>query len=741
MARPLWTVGVTWMAVLAIAAFLPLNVTVLFAALCALIFVATCFVSSLRRKWAFPVVFLAAGIAFSLYAAREILVYRPAVRWSGQAVQVEAQVVEMDESGAVDLRVVEDGALPRGTGITLYLGDQAEYPDLYDRVSGRLTVMAEDLSDLRNLGYKAGGFYLTAFPEEYGGAALHYEAMEPPWTAVFQDAGRRARDLILTHLPDDRGELASLISVGRGELSEEALEDFRLSGVSHIIAVSGLHMVILSQAVLSLLKKCRLPSRLASLLAILGVGGYTVLVGFRASVVRAGILCIVVLLGSCVKRRADSLNSMGLALILLLAADPYAAYDIGLQLSFAACLGLLWLYPFLWEHLRRLWVPSVTPGRDIPVIPIWRRVFGRLLDAICITLSAMIPTLPFTAFWFGSLSLIAPLTNLLTVFPASLLLMAACLGLALHGLPLLTVLTKPLFLAAGLLSDYLLRVTHLLASLPFAAVAVRDGYLLLWLPAALGLLILGWRLSRGKGLRRAAALAAIALFCGLFARTVSMRGVTTLTVARRTASLEVLMERDGHAGAVLSGESDGSALEAMLREHGIGTLDFLVVTDGRSNQLTGLPIILDRYIADTVFLYPNGLDSCEAIAPEFASAFPLENATCTFWGGESLLWRDGFLKMEMGNTRLLFCSEEGDASRLPVDWRETHLVLYGGVPPLHAGAIRASAGVMSCSLDALSTALKGIPRTSYPIRIVQQETEDLTLMTRGYGDLTWKVWL
>lgn len=60
-------------------------------------------------------------------------------------------------------------------------------------MSGRLTVMAEDLSDLRNLGYKAGGFYLTAFPEEYGGAALHYEAMEPPWTAVFQDAGRRAR--------------------------------------------------------------------------------------------------------------------------------------------------------------------------------------------------------------------------------------------------------------------------------------------------------------------------------------------------------------------------------------------------------------------------------------------------------------------------------------------------------------------------------------------------------------------
>lgn len=98
--------------------------------------------------------------------------------------------------------------------------------------------------------------------------------------------------------------------------------------------------------------------------------------------VRAGILCIVVLLGSCVKRRADSLNSMGLALILLLAADPYAAYDIGLQLSFAACLGLLWLYPFAGTSAAIM--GSVRhAGRDIPVIPIWRRVFGRLLDAIC----------------------------------------------------------------------------------------------------------------------------------------------------------------------------------------------------------------------------------------------------------------------------------------------------------------------------------------------------------------------
>lgn len=740
MARPLWAVGFTWLVVLAAAALLPLNVTVLLAALCALLFVATLFISPLRRKRALPVVILAAGIAFSLYAAKEIRIYRPAARLDGRTVQVEAQVIETYTNGAFDLQVVGECDIPKGVGLILYLGDQAEYPDLYDRVSGRLTLKAKDLSRLRNLGYKAGGFYLTAVPEEYGGAALRYEAMEPPWTAPFQKAGRLAHGILMSYLPDERGELASLISVGRGSLSGETRDAFSMSGVSHLIAVSGLHMMILSQALLFLLKKLRIPKRPAALLTMTAVFGYMAMVGFRASVVRAGILCIVVLLGACIKRRADSLNSIGLALILLLAADPYAAYDIGLQLSFAAALGILWLYPFLRERTRRFIIRSAEP-----TLPFWRRalgvLLGKVLDALCVTLSAMLPTLPLTVFWFGSLSLIAPLTNLFTVFPASLLLMTSCLGVAVYGVPLLSILAKPLFLAAGLLADYLLRVTRFFASLPFAAVTVRDGYLLFWLPAALGLLFLGWRLCRGRGVRCAAAAAAIALFGGLGIRTVSMRGVTTLTVAHGTASMEVLIEREGHAGAVITGDDDGSNLVRLLKERGIGRLDFLVVTGGTVGKLARLPSILQTYTADTVYLYPSGQTACAAIASQFRRACPLENASCTFWNGETLLWQDGFLRVTFGETRVLVCSGEGDAAEIPKSWRETHLVLYSGDPPLHAGAIRAAAGVMACRPDKIQTALKGIPRTGYDIRVPQDEQADVALMTRGHGDVVWKSWL
>ena len=163
MARPLWAVGLTWLLVLAAAAFLPLNVTILLAALCVLLGVATLLIPLLRKKRALPVVFLAAGIACSLYAVREVLVYRPAARLDGRTVQVEAQAIRIASNGVVDLQVVEEGEIPKGVKLILFLDDQSEFPDLYDRVSGRLTVYAEDLSNPRNLGYKAGGSIWSLF--------------------------------------------------------------------------------------------------------------------------------------------------------------------------------------------------------------------------------------------------------------------------------------------------------------------------------------------------------------------------------------------------------------------------------------------------------------------------------------------------------------------------------------------------------------------------------------------------
>lgn len=168
-------------------------------------------------------------------------------------------------------------------------------------------------------------------------------------------------------------------------------------------------------------------------------------------------------------------------------------------------------------------------------------------------------------------------------------------------------------------------------------------------------------------------------------------------------------------------------------------MDFLVVTDGTEGDLARLPHLLEAYIADTVYLYPAGRGPCAAIAPEFRRAYPLENASCTFWGGETLLWRDGFLRMEFGDTRVLFCSREGDAARLPGELGGRRIWSFSARSrPCTQGRSGATSGVMACRADRMPTALKGIPRSDYEIRATQREQSDLALMTRGRGDMTWK---
>lgn len=130
-------------------------------------------------------------------------------------------------------------------------------------------------------------------------------------------------------------------------LSPDVTFGFRQAGLSHLLAVSGLHMAILAQAVLGLLRFLRVPRRWAALGAAGVVVPFMLLTGMTPSVVRSGVMCLVLLAGQLLRRRADSRNSLGFALLLLVLPNPYVVLDVGLQLSFAATVGLVALGPWM----------------------------------------------------------------------------------------------------------------------------------------------------------------------------------------------------------------------------------------------------------------------------------------------------------------------------------------------------------------------------------------------------------
>ena len=174
-------------------------------------------------------------------------------------------------------------------------------------------------------------------------------------------------------------------------------------------------------------------------------------------------MLIMVLLAPLFEREDDALTSLSLALMLILLANPFAAASIGLQLSFAAMAGILWLTPKL--------CAVISTDR--------RRIGKSILTSFAVTAGASVFTVPLCAYYFGILSLIAPLSNLLCLWAASATFMASfvCTVLGFIFAPLARILAFIPHIGAR----YILTAAKLLCRIPYHAIFFANSFLKYWL--------------------------------------------------------------------------------------------------------------------------------------------------------------------------------------------------------------------------------------------------------------------
>lgn len=462
MKRPLWVIGLAYAAGLLVAALAGLNTSLWLGVVCLLLLAGALLFPALRRRAAVTAVLLTGAAAFFAFAGTETLTVRPLAALSGTVQTVTGQVVKISDR-VCSVKAEADG-VPKGTVIALSVGRDKAMPALYDRISGEMLLQALPARS----GLKADGAQLKGSLTVYGPEGLTMETpAKKPLLAGVAEMRDRFSDSIRRRLPGDEGALVTAMCTGdKTALSPDVKFGFRQAGLSHLLAVSGLHMAILAQAVLGLLRFLRVPRRWAALGAAGVVVPFMLLTGMTPSVVRSGVMCLVLLAGQLLRRRADSRNSLGLALLLLALPNPYVVLDVGLQLSFAATVGLVVLGPWM-QDKAFAWLRRGRPEEW--EIPGWAR---RPTAALCVSLAAMLPTLPIVAVTFGELSLIAPLSNLAAVFPSTLLVVSGCLAMVLDAVPFLGWAARGLLLAAGLVAKYLLGLTGGVAGWRFATVSM-----------------------------------------------------------------------------------------------------------------------------------------------------------------------------------------------------------------------------------------------------------------------------
>lgn len=196
-------------------------------------------------------------------------------------------------------------------------------------------------------------------------------------------------------LPRREGILLKALLFGSdGEMPDDMKDVFNKTGVRHMVAVSGQHVAILVPLLLFLFLSCGVRKRPALAWTLVAILLFIALTGMSASAVRAGIMGTMALGAKMLGRMSSPLRPLALAATAMLILNPLLiSRDLGFQLSFAATLGIILLYPWLRESL--------------PLIP----KKGFIGDALALTISAQVFTLPLSIGSFHYVSLVSPLTN------------------------------------------------------------------------------------------------------------------------------------------------------------------------------------------------------------------------------------------------------------------------------------------------------------------------------------------
>lgn len=733
MARPLAVIGFTYFLSLMAASVMGLSLTVVVAVLLALFFIMALVFRLFQKRPAVMAALLTGVAAMTLFGYHQAAVVIPQERMAGKDVPFKAVVLDEIErdngSRCYVVTVTESADLPKGTRLLLWTADRETVFERYEVIGGEAASLRLVGSDRFFSSSKADGIRLQGWLST--GAEITLEGTHRPWYSFLFNIRDKLGSNIREELPGQDGALLMSMCLGNTNgLSGENELAFRGAGLSHLLAVSGLHTSVIAGGVLALLKLLRVPKRGAAVVTSFVILAFMVITGGTPSVMRAGIMCLVLLAGMLVNRKPDGLNSLGLALLLILIGDIDALYDIGLWLSFAAAWGLLVMVPFWRGYILRC--------------PFWikHKFFVPVAETLLVTMSATLATLPIIALSFGEFSMISPAANLLAVLPGSLLVEFGCLAAVVGCLPMLAPVSHLLFVVARGIASYLFAVVGRLGTTPLSRVRLDKPYLLFWLLTSLLFVYLGWRLLQIRGLRLSLALSLILLFFGVGTEMIAMKGVTSINALNAGNGNAVLLEKDGHRGLVMAGNSKGFAgrVASSLYYKGISQLDFIVLSDGSDRATFEIGTLLQAVETDCVLYPKEGTNSYQVEAFTSAQAaaircIPLENAQVTLWDeGELIRLEDGWLRLCMGQTRLLFCPEGGDAAALPNNWKQAHLVFFQVTPPQNAHILESLGGVMSCYAEKLPESAPLLPWGNYPLHFTA-ETGDVVAFTRGKGDM------
>lgn len=416
---------------------------------------------------------------------------------------------------------------------------------------------------------------------------------------------------------DSRAMLNGIILGDDSAMSNELYNAFKACGILHITAVSGMHIGVLCSAIITvfMLFMKRRSAYLAALFPILLVVAVT---GFCPSGVRAGLMCAIAFISYVFLKKSDGLNSLGIAVVIMLFINPFYVCDLGFGLSCLATAGVI--------VATKIYNDLVAPR--IIIRKKWlKQLVEMMLMVFLQSIGAAIFTLPLQILEFGFASLIVPVSSVFVSSAVVYILIITVVGMIVSFIPFLGAASSVIFLIPKLLLKFIEIVTLYLAKIPFSYVPFGSFWAILWI--GLSLLFIGvWYLVGKYGGKKVLSVAVAGLFVvSLLASSLSSRGFVEISSINLEKGYCVVIYSGEKCVIIGSGsdKSDAYNILANLRLRGVKTVDAVLLPNESENVAGGLNTLCNNLSLEQPSVTKTEGEVYETLENVEISAYPTED--------------------------------------------------------------------------------------------------------------------
>ena len=542
-----------------------------------------------RRKWLryLAAVGIGCAVGFLWFSVYALYYLGPVARLDGETVSMRITATDYSYETAYGSAV--EGALTlegRPVRVKIYLDAQkpVEPGDLLEG-SFRFRVTTPDGAD-EATAHQGKGIFLLAYEE------TPIEILKTEQKAAWSLPARLRHyllEILDISFPEDTASFAKALLLGdRTGIDYKTNTAFKLSGISHVIVVSGLHVTILFTLINILCFKRRI---LVALLGIPSLFLFAAAAGFSPSITRACMMQCLMILAMLLDKEYDGPTELAFSCLVMLFINPLVITSVSFQLSVGCMIGI-----FLFSRRISEYLTEKIGKRG--------KLTRWIVGSVSVTLSAMTVTTPLVAYYFGAISLVGILTNLLTLWVISFIFYGIILVCLLSLLnPVLascvaSVISWPI--------RYVLTVSEWLSGFPLSAVYTESIYIVVWLTFCYALLIV-FLLQRNKQPVVLLCCMVISLCAAVSASWMEFDSDDTqMTVLDVGQGQCIVLQSEGRTYVVDCGGSNGEtvadqAAEKLLSE-GIFHLDGLILTHFDADHSAGAEFLLSRIKTDLLLV-------------------------------------------------------------------------------------------------------------------------------------------